>query len=172
MSRFGVFNPSCCRRKGRDIIKSPVPALLAKSQPACARKKEALWIATTTCSKSFPTAHPYGSARSPATKTQFSNCANWPSTPTTNSASCTSRRTRSSRSSTLLISATVPTRALKPRRQKAPEILRRPARILAFSSSAGVRIWTLPSERRPFPARQSMVSDLQCWSFYWHAWCG
>ena len=39
MSRFGVFYRSCCRREGRDIIKSLGPALSVKLEPAYARKR-------------------------------------------------------------------------------------------------------------------------------------
>ena len=113
-----------CRNKDHVIIELSVSALSVKFHLAYARKKEYRWIATTTCSKSFPTAHPSGDVPSRATKTQFSNCANSPSTLTTKFASCTLRPTQSSLSSTPLTTATKhPGPKTDP--QKAPEIFRR-----------------------------------------------
>src|SRR5689334_11035436 len=65
-----------CRNEDHVIIELPVSALSVKFHLAYARKKEYPCIATTTCSKSFPTAHPSGDVPSRATKTHFSNCAN------------------------------------------------------------------------------------------------
>jgi hypothetical protein len=42
----------------------------------------------------------------------------------------------------------------------------------ACGTRVGVRIRTLAAQKRPSPTPPSVVSDLQCGPFYWHAQCG
>ena len=58
-----------------DMIESVVPALAAKSEPACARKRNPV-DRNYDLFEILPDGSACGNALSPATKTQFSNYAN------------------------------------------------------------------------------------------------
>ena len=57
------------------------------------------------------------------------------------------------------------------RGQCKPPLPKHTPRVEGFHNRSAVRIWDIGCRKRPSPMTLPMVSDLQCGSFYWHAWC-